>query len=83
MNKGTQAKFLRLMGSLLILKHLRNLSDECIVEQCAENVYCLYFSDEQIFTSRPPCLPPSQVEFRIGVAAVGGIEEESLGVQSF
>jgi transposase, IS5 family len=37
------------MVSLLILKHVRNLSDESVVEQWAENAYYQYFSGEQVF----------------------------------
>ena len=36
---GAPSKPIRLMVSLLILKHLRNLSDESLVEQWSENVY--------------------------------------------
>ncbi|MBK8328624.1 MAG: transposase [Bacteroidetes bacterium] len=43
---GKPAKPIRLMVSLLILKQLRNLSDESIVEQWSENVYYQYFSGE-------------------------------------
>ncbi|MBK9109319.1 MAG: transposase [Saprospiraceae bacterium] len=44
---GRPAKPIRLMTSLLILKHLRNISDESVVEQWAENMYYQYFSGEQ------------------------------------
>ena len=33
------AKSIRLMVSLLILKHLRNVSDESVLEQFLENAY--------------------------------------------
>lgn len=36
---GRPALPIRLMVALLILKHLRNLSDESMVEQWAENAY--------------------------------------------
>ncbi|MGV8877465.1 MAG: transposase [Sphingobacteriaceae bacterium] len=36
---GLPAKLIRLMVGLLILKHLRNMSDEHIVEQWSENSY--------------------------------------------
>ncbi|MEN9919585.1 MAG: hypothetical protein RL662_2021, partial [Bacteroidota bacterium] len=42
-NTGCPAKPIRLMVGLLILKHVRNLSDESIVEQWAENTYYQYF----------------------------------------
>src|SRR5476649_1365757 len=46
---GKPAKPIRLMVSLLILKYVRNLSDENLVEQWSENLYYQYFSDEQHF----------------------------------
>jgi len=45
--QGKPAKPIRLMVSLLILKQLRNLSDESIVEQWSENAYYQYFGGEQ------------------------------------
>lgn len=48
LDNGRPAKPIRLMVGLLILKHLRNISDESVVEQWSENVYifvertCLY-----------------------------------------
>jgi len=41
---GRAAKPIRLMVRLLILKHIRNLSDESVVEQWQENSYYQYFS---------------------------------------
>ncbi|CDN33019.1 IS1478 transposase [Mucinivorans hirudinis] len=38
-DKGVEAKPIRLMVGLLILKHIRNVSDESVVEQWSENVY--------------------------------------------
>jgi hypothetical protein len=46
---GKPAKPIRLMVSLLILKHVRNQSDENLVEQWSENLYFQYFSGEQHF----------------------------------
>jgi len=42
-NNGRPAKPIRLMVSLLMLKHIRNLSDESAVEQWSENGYYQYF----------------------------------------
>ena len=42
-NNGRPSKPIRLMCGLLILKHLRNLSDESVVEQWIENAYYLIF----------------------------------------
>ncbi len=36
-DNGRPSKPIRLMAGLLILKHVRNISDESIVEQWAEN----------------------------------------------
>src|SRR5271154_376072 len=46
---GAPAKPIRLMVSLLILKQLRNLSDESVVEQWSENAYYQYFSGQNHF----------------------------------
>ena len=39
LDNGAPAKPIRLMVGLLILKHVRNLSDESVVEQWSENIY--------------------------------------------
>src|ERR1700740_2734548 len=61
---GCPAKPIRLMVSLLILKHIRNVSDESIVEQWSENVYYQYFSGEHIFACGQPCASSELVHFR-------------------
>jgi IS5 family transposase len=38
-DNGRPALPIRLMVGLLIIKHLRNISDESVVEQYSENVY--------------------------------------------
>lgn len=38
-DEGRPGKPIRLMCGLLMLKHLRNLSDESVVEQWSENAY--------------------------------------------
>lgn len=53
---GAPAKPIRLMVSLLILKSLRNLSDENLVEQWSENIYYQYLSGEQHFQPSIPCV---------------------------
>ena len=40
---GRPAHPIRLMCGLLILKHLRNVSDEMVVFQWSENAYYQYF----------------------------------------
>ena len=59
--QGKPAKPIRLMVSLLILKQLRNLSDESVVEHWAENAYYQYFSGEDLFSVKPPCVPTELV----------------------
>jgi IS5 family transposase len=79
---GAPAKPIRLMTSLLILKHLRNISDESVVEQWRENVYYQYFSGEQFYANGFPCVATELVEFRkrIGEEGVELILKESIQV---
>ena len=79
---GAPAKPIRLMVALLILKHLRNLSDESVVEQWGENAYYQYFSGEQVFAAKEPCVPTELVEFRkrIGEPGIELILKESIRI---
>ena len=79
---GKPAKPIRRMVALLILKQLRNLSDESVVEQWSENSYYQYFSGEQFFSANAPCVPTELVEFRkrIGTEGVELIFKESIKV---
>ncbi len=79
---GAPSKPIRLMVSLLMLKHIRNLSDENLVEQWAENVYYQYFGGEQIYRPSVPCSSTELVGFRkrIGVAGMELILKESIAV---
>lgn len=79
---GAPSKPIRLMVSLLILKQLRNLSDESIVEQWAENCYYQYFSGVQKFTPKQPCVPTELVAFRKRIGEQGAelILQESIRV---
>ena len=79
---GKPAKPIRLMVSLLILKYLRNLSDENLVDQWAENIYFQYFSGEQYFQANIPCVPTELIAFRqrIGEPGVELILQESIRV---
>ena len=81
-DEGRPALPIRLMVSLLILKHIRNVSDETIVEQWSENVYYQYFSGEKVFVSRPPCEASELVHFRkrIGEEGVELILKESIRI---
>jgi len=81
-NLGAPAKPIRLMVSLLILKQLRNLSDENVVGQWAENIYFQYFSGEECFCNKIPCVPTELVEFRkrIGEEGIELILKESIRI---
>lgn len=79
---GAPAKPIRRMVGLLILKHLRNLSDENVVEQWAENNYFQYFCGEGYFASNIPCVATELVEFRkrIGTEGIELIFQESIRI---
>ena len=79
---GAPSKPIRLMVSLLMLKYLRNLSDENIVEQWSENCYYQYFSGIQVFTPGIPCVPTELVAFRQRIGEPGAelILKESIRV---
>ena len=81
-NMGKPAKPIRLMVGLLILKQVRNLSDEDVVAQWAENAYYQYFCGETSFCSKEPCVPTELVEFRkrIGTEGIELIFQESIKV---
>ncbi len=81
-NNGRPAKPIRLMVGLLILKHLRNLSDESVVEQWSENVYYQYFCGLEEFVSIVPCVSSELVHFRnrIGESGMELIFKESIRV---
>ena len=79
---GAPSKPIRMMVSLLILKHIRNLSDESVVEQWAENAYYQYFSGEKVFACKQPCVATELVEFRkrIGEEGIELIFKESIRI---
>lgn len=79
---GRPAKPIRLMTGLLILKHLRNISDEGVVAQWSENLYYQYFCGEQVFQCGAPCEASELVHFlkRIGEKGVELILQESIRV---
>lgn len=52
------------MCGLLILKHLRNLSDESVVEQWSESAYYQYFCGLSVFTASFSCNASEFVRFR-------------------
>jgi len=81
-DNGRPAKPIRLMVSLLILKHVRNLSDESVVEQWAENSYYQYFGGATSFVPSVPCEASELVHFRkrIGAEGIELIFKESVRV---
>ena len=81
-NNGRPAKPIRRMVGLMILKHVRNVSDESVVEQWQENIYYQYFCGEQSIQTSAPCTPTELVEFRkrIGEEGVELILKESIRV---
>lgn len=80
--EGRPAKAIRLMVSLLVLKHIRNISDESVVEQWMENVYYQYFSGEKVYACSVPCEASELVHFRnrIGEAGIELIFKESIRI---
>jgi IS5 family transposase len=79
---GAPAKPIRLMVSLLILKQLRNLSDEGVVEQWSENAYYQYLSGQSCFAASEPCEATELVHFRkrIGEQGMELIFKESIRI---
>ena len=80
--EGRPAKSIRLMVSLLMLKHIRNLSDESVVEQWMENIYYQYFSGEKSYACGLPCEASELVHFRnrIGEEGIELIFKESIRI---
>lgn len=68
---GRAAHPVRLMVGLLILKQLRNLSDEAVVERWIENGYYQFFCGEVFFQWELPCHPTDLVYFRRRIGEKG------------
>lgn len=79
---GRPAKPIRLMVGLLMLKHIRNLSDEMVVEEWSENIYFQYFTGESSFAAGFPCEASELVHFRkrIGESGAELILKESIRI---
>jgi IS5 family transposase len=79
---GRPAKPIRLMVGLVLLKHIRNISDESVVEQWRENSYYQYFCGEMKFVIKAPCEASELVHFRkrIGEKGMQLIFEESIRI---
>jgi len=77
---GRSAHPIRLMVGLLILKQLRNLSDESVVERWVENPYYQFFCGEAFLQWEFPCHPTDLVYFRrrIGEKGVEKIFQVSI-----
>jgi len=65
---------MRLMLSLLYLKHAYNLSDEAVVERWSENVVWQFFSGQVYYTPRLPCDATQIGRFRTAIGEAG-VEE--------
>ncbi|MGY6217863.1 IS5 family transposase, partial [Methylolobus aquaticus] len=65
---------IRLMASLLYLKHAFNLSDEAVVERWSENVVWQYFSGREYYEARLPCDATQVGRFRKAIGEAG-VEE--------
>ena len=61
---GRPNKPIRLMVGLLLLKQLKNLSDERIVEEWKQNPYLQYFCGFNEYTPALPCHSTELVKFR-------------------
>ena len=70
-NNGRPAHPIRLMYGLLILKHLRNVSDEMVVSQWSENTYYQYFCGGLEFMPKQPCDASELVHFRNRIGEEG------------
>lgn len=81
-DNGRPPKPIRLMTGLLMLKHLRNVSDEQVVAQFTENAYYQYFCGLDVFSTSAPCASSELVHFRhrIGEEGVELILKESIRV---
>lgn len=81
-DNGRPPKPIRLMVGLLMLKHLRSVSDEQVVLQFTENAYYQYFCGMEAFGTAAPCAASELVHFRhrIGEEGVELILKESIRV---
>jgi transposase, IS5 family len=81
-DNGRPPKPIRMMVGLTILKHIRNISDESVVEQWSENIYYQYFCGEKHFKPGAPCAASDLTHFRqrIGESGVELIFKESIRI---
>ena len=81
-DNGRPAKSIRLMVGLILLRHIRNISDESVVLQWQENAYYQYFCGQNEFSIEAPCNATELVHFRKRIGEDGArlIFEESIRV---
>ncbi len=69
--EGRPPKPIRLMVGILLLKQLKNLSDESIVEHWKQNPYFQYFCGLSDYQASVPCHPTELVKFRNRIGKEG------------
>lgn len=69
--EGRPPKPIRLMVGILLLKQLKNLSDESIVEHWKQNPYFQYFCGLNDYQASIPCHPTELVKFRNRIGKEG------------
>ena len=79
---GRPAHPIRRMVGLLILKHLKNLSDETLMKTWVENPYFQYLCGEVNYQKKAPCPPNELTHFRNRIGESGSeiILAESIHV---
>jgi IS5 family transposase len=73
-NAGRPRLSIRLMASLLYLKHAFNLSDSDVVQRWSQDVVWQYFSGNDFYEPRLPCDPGQIGRFRKAIGEAG-VEE--------
>ena len=73
---------IRLMAGLLMVKHMRRMTDEGLLCQFVENPYIQYFCGKEYFTIEEPCNVTELTDFRhsIGDQGLNLIAEEIFRV---
>ncbi|MDD4593412.1 MAG: transposase [Parabacteroides sp.] len=81
-NNSRPAKRIRLMVGLILVRHLRNISNERVVEEWQEIAYYQYFCGFHEFSINPPCNATELIHFRklIGAEGTRLILEESIRI---
>ncbi len=69
--EGRPPKPIRLMVGILLLKQLKNLSDESIIEHWKQNPYFQYFCGLNDYQASVPCHPTELVKFRNRIGKKG------------